>query len=189
MHLLAAQQVGLDQSQEPVDLGQTSADCIVLSSADSELAGFALASKEPQGLSLRLANLRYLVHPFSIDLYIEKTLSQAKVVIVRLLGGKSYWSYGTEQLADWAKHNNRIVIFLSGDASPDAELRALSSIQDERYDQIWQYCLHGGAENARLALMACRILIDDSDTPLPEALPIAECGVYYAGRTLSLIHI
>ena len=186
MHLLAAQQAGLDQSQEPVDLGQSPAECIVLSSADSELAGFAIASRDNRSLSLRLANLRYLAHPFSVDLYIEKTCAQAKIVIIRLLGGKSYWSYGVEQLADWAGQQGRIVMFLPGDATPDAELRALSSIQDRRYDQLWQYCIHGGAENASLALDACAILSAATDAPLPDALPIAECGFYQAGVTLPL---
>ncbi|NQY83014.1 MAG: cobaltochelatase subunit CobN, partial [Alphaproteobacteria bacterium] len=179
MHLLAAQQVGLDQAHEPVDLGQSPAECVILSSADSELACFARAHRQSGDLSLRLANLKYLAHPFSVDLYIEKTLNSTKIAIVRLLGGKSYWSYGCEQLANWAQKHQRCLVFLPGDTAPDEELRRLSSIRDDRYDRLWEYCLHGGVENARITLTACGQILAGNNT-LPEAKPLEKCGLYLA---------
>ena len=50
--------------------------------------------------SLRLAALRDLRHPMSVDLYVESVIRQAKLVVVRLLGGRSYWPYGVERLSD-----------------------------------------------------------------------------------------
>ena len=49
--------------------------------------------------SLRLANLLQLGHPMSVDLYVEQVVSRARLVILRLLGGRSYWPYGLEQVA------------------------------------------------------------------------------------------
>jgi cobaltochelatase CobN len=97
MHLLVTQSGTIDDGSEPRDLCQTPGDVIVLSSADSELmpladaqATLAAAGSQP---SLRLANLMQLKHNYSVDLYAEKTLARARIVVLRLLGGRSYWPY------------------------------------------------------------------------------------------------
>ncbi len=43
MHLLAAQPGGIEDGSEPVDLGQSPGDIVVLSAADTELANLAAA--------------------------------------------------------------------------------------------------------------------------------------------------
>ena len=43
MHLLAAQPGGIADGSEPVDLGQSPGDIVVLSAADTELANLAAA--------------------------------------------------------------------------------------------------------------------------------------------------
>ena len=177
MHLLSAQQVGLDQNDEPVDLQQTPAECIILSHADSELACCALAHKQTNAPGLRLANLRFLRHPFSVDLYIEKTLTQAQWVIVRLLGGKSYWSYGCERLAEWAETRGAHVVFLPGDTIEDEELRRLSTVQNQHYTLLWQYFIHGGVDNARRLLEALKLMIA-GETPTQYAQALPESGLY-----------
>ena len=53
--------------------------------------------------SLRLANLIALRHPLSVDTYVERTLSGAKGILVRLIGGESYWQYGVTALHQLAK--------------------------------------------------------------------------------------
>ena len=93
MHLLQTTASSLDDSVEPVDLGQTPGDIVVLSFADSDLAGLAAAyAAERHRLpSVRLAHLRDLRHPMSIDLWIDKVARHAKVIMVRLLGGLDWW--------------------------------------------------------------------------------------------------
>lgn len=39
----------------------------------------------------------------SVDLYIDDVLSDAKFIIVRILGGRGYWDYGIEQLVALAR--------------------------------------------------------------------------------------
>ena len=70
MHLLQTTSATLDDIVEPRDLGQTPGDIVVLSFADSDLFGLASAyAAEKKNLpSLRLAHLRDLRHPMSIDL-------------------------------------------------------------------------------------------------------------------------
>ena len=45
----------------------------------------------------------HLSHNASVDLYCEATVSHAKLVVVRLLGGRGYWPYGVEQLVETCK--------------------------------------------------------------------------------------
>lgn len=99
MHLLAAKPGAIADGGQAVDLKQSPADIVMLSAADSELACLAAAHAritEAGFPSLRLASLLALGHPLSVDLYLEKTLSQARLIVVRVLGGYPYWSYGIE---------------------------------------------------------------------------------------------
>ena len=79
MHLLAATPGSVDDGKEPVDLGQTPADVIFISAADTELAALSTARSEmPDPPGLRLASMMHLQHPMSVDLHIEPVLqSQA----------------------------------------------------------------------------------------------------------------
>src|SRR5687767_13779614 len=101
MHLLPATTVTLDEGAEAVDLRQPPGDVVVLSFADSDLSALAAAcARRPvEGPSLRLASLRRLRHPLSVDLYLETTAAKARFVLVRCLGGLEYWRYGVERLS------------------------------------------------------------------------------------------
>ena len=130
MHLLKIDESGaLYDSDEAVDLGQPAGDIIFLTSADTEVALVSAAAlrrheqqQEPP-LELRVANYLSLSHPFSVDQYIQNTIANARLVVVRLLGGRGYWSYGVQQLAAQAGLPDGVpVIFLSGDGKPDPEL-------------------------------------------------------------------
>lgn len=63
-----------------------------------------------------------LGHNMSVDLYIDDVLSDAKFIIVRILGGRGYWDYGIEQLVALARAKDIPLILLPGDDQPDAEL-------------------------------------------------------------------
>src|ERR1700746_1537090 len=105
MHLLTTTSTSLDDIVEPVDLGQTPGDVVVLSFADSDLAALAAAWAAERDLlpSMRLAHLRDLRHPMSLDLCIERAGVHAKVILVRLIGGLDWWRYGVERLAATAR--------------------------------------------------------------------------------------
>ena len=49
---------------------------------------------------MRLANLMQLSQNASVDLYCEEVVAEARLVVVRLLGGRSYWPYGAEQIVE-----------------------------------------------------------------------------------------
>src|ERR1700755_3332404 len=100
MHLLATTSTNLDEIVEAVDLGQSRGEMVVLSFADSDLAGVAAAWEAERAVlpSVRLAHLRDLRHPMSVDLWIERVGAHAKVILVRLLGGRRLWGHGVEHI-------------------------------------------------------------------------------------------
>ncbi|MBL6936075.1 MAG: cobaltochelatase subunit CobN, partial [Alphaproteobacteria bacterium] len=185
MHLLAAQPGGISDGAEAVDLGQTPGDVVVLSAADSDLASLAVArdllcEKGESPPSLRLANFMNLSHNLSVDLYVGSVIEEAKLVIVRLLGGRGYWPYGVEELASTARRKNVALAFLPGDDQPDAELAALSTLAPEATHRLWQYCVQGGVENAANFLRFAASLIGRDDS-WREPAPLLRAGLYWPG--------
>ena len=82
------------------DLGQSPADVIFLTAADSEISLLSHAfGSADHGYSLRLANLMQLKHPMSVDVYLARTCVKAKLIVARLLGGRGYWSYLIDELS------------------------------------------------------------------------------------------
>ena len=100
MHLLATTATNLDDIVEAVDLGQPPGDIAILSFADSDLTGLAAAWEAERASlpSIRLAHLRDLRHPMSVDLWIDRVGAHAKVIVVRLLGGLDWWKYGIDAI-------------------------------------------------------------------------------------------
>ena len=182
MHLLKAQPGVVADGSEAVDLGQTPGDIVVLSAADTELASLA-AARATLGEtfpSVRLANLMQLSHNASVDLYCEAVIAEARLVIVRLLGGKSYWPYGVEQIVETCAAAGANLVLLPGDDQPDPELAAHSTASPEAYRRLWTYLLHGGAANARSFLAYAATLIGRRFEWLePAELPRA--GIWWPG--------
>src|SRR5262249_51443529 len=121
MHLLRTESRSLEEAEAAIDLGQTPAEILFLSFSDSDLSVVVAAAQSlPQNaMSLRLANLGLLKHPYSVDLYIEKSVSRARFVLVRLLGGLDYWRYGVEELSRAARQQNFALAIVPGDAMLD----------------------------------------------------------------------
>ncbi|MBT6094088.1 MAG: cobaltochelatase subunit CobN [Rhodospirillaceae bacterium] len=183
MHLLAAQPGAIADGSEAVDLGQTPGEIVVLSAADTELAMLAdaRAGLPADGFpTLRLANLMQLGHNMSVDLYCEEIVAKAKVVVVRLLGGRGYWPYGVEQISETCRQTNIPVAFLPGDDQPDAELAELSTLPADTQHRLWQYCVHGGPENALDFLHFAATLIG-VEADWQEPRPLVRAGLHWPG--------
>ena len=151
MHLLAATPGTVLDVDRAVDLAQSAADICMLTMADSEIAGLARA-RAVTGTSLRLANALALKHPSSVDLYVEKTLSGAKAIVARLLGGRGYWPYGVDRLVETARATGALLALLPGDEKRDIELEQLSTVSPEAYARLHACFTHGGPANYEAAL-------------------------------------
>ncbi|KJE33696.1 cobalamin biosynthesis protein CobN [Thalassospira sp. HJ] len=189
MHLLAAQPGMVTDGSEAVDLGQQPGDVVILSAAESELACLAGAQGrlvEAFGdatPSLRLASLLQLGHNMSVDLYIDDVLSDAKFIIVRILGGRGYWDYGIEQLVAVARAKDIPLVLLPGDDQPDAELLSLSTVKGREYQNIWRYLIEGGPQNSEnLLRLIYESLNSNVNWNWSPAAPLVKAGGYWPGK-------
>ncbi|WP_276718254.1 cobaltochelatase subunit CobN [Pseudooceanicola nitratireducens] len=182
MHLLAATPGRIDDD-EAVDLNQTPADLVVISAADTELAALSHArSVMDAAPDMRLANLTNLQHPMSVDLHLDQTATKSKLVVARILGGAAYWKYGLEQYAARLREAGVPFAALPGDDKPDADLRALSTVDEDDYTALWQALVEGGPDNATTFLAQARAMIAGTDRPAP-ARPLLKAGIYWPGQT------
>jgi cobaltochelatase CobN len=154
MHILATEIASLDEAEAAVDLAQSPADIVVLSFSDSDLSALAAAwQRDADRLpSLRLASLKKLRHPMSVDLYIDTVVAKAKAVIVRCLGGLDYWRYGLERIADAARDSGILFAALPGDDRPDPRLVSASTMPSEKLALLDRFFREGGADNLGNAL-------------------------------------
>jgi len=181
MHLLAATPGAIDDGTEPVDLGQSPADLVVVSAADTELAALSTARSEMEAPpTLRLANMMHLQHPMSVDLHLDNCATKSRLVIARVLGGVGYWKYGAEQFAARCHEAGVPLALLPGDDKPDAELRGLSTVSDQDYDALWAYLVEGGPENATNFLRYASSMLNGDEAPAA-ASPLLRAGVYWPG--------
>jgi cobaltochelatase CobN len=182
MHLLATSSTTLDEIVEPVDLGQPPGDVAVLSFADSDLAGLAAAWAVERDVlpSLRLASLRDLRHPMSVDLWIDRVAMHAKVILVRLLGGLEWWRYGIDRLSALARARGIALAVLPGEDRDDVRLAASSTLPQHDLDQLLRFFREGGRENMRALL---RRLAAHSGVALdaPEPQPVPRLAGYLPG--------
>jgi cobaltochelatase CobN len=151
MHLLTTSSTSLDETVEAIDLGQTPGDIVVLSFADSDLAALASAWEAERATlpSIRLAHLRDLRHPMSVDLWIDRVAAHAKVILVRLLGGLEWWKYGVERLTALARARGIALAILPGEDRDDPRLTAASTLPQRDLDALLRFFREGGRENLR----------------------------------------
>ncbi|HEY2733212.1 MAG TPA: cobaltochelatase subunit CobN, partial [Polyangiales bacterium] len=181
MHLLATRPGGYAAGDGVVDLGQTPAEIVILSAADTDLRLLAEAceSLPPDYPSLRLASLLALRSNGSVDLYVERVLSSTRLIVVALMGGQAYWPYGVEQLVERARDGAFELVLVPGDDSVDPELERLSTVDAIDARRIWRYLREGGPANA-LALLQFLSARWFERGELPAApTPLARVAVYH----------
>lgn len=174
MHLLRTQPGSQLPADSIADLGQTPAELVILCTGDSHLSLLAEVARQlPADYpSLRLASPAQLGNHASVDLYVEQVLQHAKVILISVHGGVSYWRYGIERLVELAERGAQ-VIMVPGDDSPDPELSGLGNVSADDSERLWQYLRQGGAQNARQLFncIASRWLQRDYPWQAPCALP------------------
>lgn len=181
MHILATTSSSLDDLIEPVDLNQSPADVVVVSFSSSDLNGISAAWKA-EGPTLRLTNLSDLRHPMSVDLWLEKTGSHAKAILVRILGGYDRWAYGVDELSRLAKRRKIALALLPGECSiRDERLAAASTVSEQALSGILACFREGGPDNMRLLARRLGALAGGETEALPQAVAMPKAGFYKPG--------
>ncbi|WP_339904287.1 cobaltochelatase subunit CobN [Pseudomonas guineae] len=180
MHLIRTQagsQVPLDSI---ADLGQTPAELVILCTGDSQLSLLAEVARQlPADYpSLRLASPAQLSNHASVDLYVEQVLQHAKVILIAVHGGVSYWRYGIERLVELAERGAR-VIMVPGCDNPDPELMGLSNVPQVDAERLWQFLRQGGAVNAQQLFNCIASHWLQRDYAWGEPQPLPRVGIYH----------
>jgi cobaltochelatase CobN len=184
MHVVFRESHGLDETAVPTDLGQDPADLVALSFSDSDLGAFAAGWHRAAGTlpSLRLANLVALAHPLSVDTYVERTLSGAKGILIRLIGGEAYWQYGIASVQDIARRRGIALAILPADGREDTRLDALSTLPVSTLRRLAFLCDQGGAVAAQAALAQLALAAGLYAGPVAGAKAVPAQGFYDPGR-------
>lgn len=181
MHRLATLPGGWNPSTDGVIfVEQQPAPIVIITAADTDIQTFAAAiALLPSGFpALRVVNLLQLQQQLTIDTYAEAVLANARVIIVRLIGGQSYWSYGLDVVEQTAKQTGAALIFIPGDERPDPTLTSHSTVSLALVNQVWQYFIEAGSENYQnlLKLIATEFLHQAIAYQPPQAVP--RIGIY-----------
>lgn len=184
MHVVFRESHGLEETDTPFDPGQTPADLVVLSFSDSDLGAFAAGWQRGRDRlpSVRLANLVALRHPLSVDTYIENTLSGAKGILIRLIGGESYWPYGLASVQDLCRRRGIALAVLPADGRDDPALDALSTLPVSTLRRLSALCDAGGAVAAQAALAQLALAAGLYAGPVMGDKTVPDCGWYMPGQ-------
>ena len=193
MHRLATIPGGWNPAAEGVIfVEQQPAPIVVITAADTDIQTLAASANQlPDGFAaLRVVNLLQLQQQLTIDTYAEDVLSHAKVIIVRVIGGRSYWSYGLEVVEETAKQTGAKLIILPGDERPDPNLMSHSTVSLTEVNQVWKYFLEGGVDNYcnLLKFVSTYFLNQTYAFNLPQ--PVPRIGIYGGQQKVaeSIVH-
>ncbi|MEM9092222.1 MAG: cobaltochelatase subunit CobN, partial [Cyanobacteria bacterium P01_F01_bin.53] len=186
MHRLAATPGGWNSSTEGVVfIDQAPAPIVVLTAADTDISALNQAlPRLPKGFSaIRSVNLLQLQQQLTIDTYADDVLSQARLIILRVLGGRAYWSYGLEVVKAVAGQTNAALVVMPGDTSPDLGLMGHSTVPLAIVNQLWQYFTEGGVDNIcnGLLYVSDRTLNTSYNPSVPKRVP--RIGIYTFPKT------
>jgi len=169
------------QAEGVIFLEQTPAPLVLLTAADTDIQTIAAAvSKLPAGFpALRVANLLQLQQQLTIDTYAEEVLEKAQVIILRLLGGSAYWSYGLEVVQETVQKTGAALIVIPGDDRLDPELINYSTVALSTVNQLWRYFTEGGVENIIHALQfVCDRTLNNFTYNPPPPQNVPRVGLY-----------
>ncbi|MFM7364718.1 MAG: cobaltochelatase subunit CobN [Cuspidothrix sp.] len=180
MHRINATPGGWNQSEGLIFISQTPAPFILITAADTDIQTLSAVVPKlpPQFPSVRVANLLQLQQQISIDAYSEEVLESAQVIVLRLLGGSSYWAYGLEVIEEIVHRNGTTLIVIPGDDGFNPDLISKSTVSKEIVNKVWQYFQAGGTENFCNALKFITdiALFTRFNPPPPQFIP--RVGLY-----------
>lgn len=147
---------------------------LFVTSTDTELLALRAAIEGlPDGFDrVRGAN------PWSLET--TPDLTDVRCVLIRLLGGRRSWEAGFDALRAGCIEAAIPFLAFSGEAGPDAELTALSTVPSAIVTETFAYLVHGGPRNLEHALrfVADTVLLEGYGFEAPEVVP--EHGVWRA---------
>lgn len=152
---------------------------LLLSNADTELLAMrTILHRLPEGFpAVRGAN------PAGLDA--APDIAGADLVVVRLLGGRSAWEQPFDALRTTCREAGVPFVAVGGEAVPDPEMAALSSVPTGIAAEVHRYFAAGGPANLEslLRFLADTVLLDGFGFEPP--VPVPMVGIYEPAVALS----
>ncbi|MEM7010151.1 MAG: cobaltochelatase subunit CobN [Verrucomicrobiota bacterium] len=144
MHWVRGEPGGVDFERELILVEHDPAEIVFLSAADTELA----CAERHFGDSVALAHAGPLRQPVAADFYVEDVLTDCRLVIARLLGGRAYFPALIEAIERTRDNGAKTrYLLLSGSSDFDADLAETSDFDAAFVESVFQLFLEGGPEN------------------------------------------
>ncbi len=140
---------------------------LVLTNADTEILALrSVVDGLPSGFpAVRAANPAFLEEAPALD--------GVEVVLVRLLGGRRAWERPLDELHRRCVADGIPLLAFGGEAAPDAELAARSTVPSATVAQAFEYLVHGGLANTEnlLRFVADTVLMGGFGFEPPAEVP------------------
>ena len=153
---------------------QPPAPILFLTTAASDVSTLAYVLQDKKAVKhsyeIRAIHLNSLKQNAQIDHYISTTGSKAKIIIVRFLGNRAVWSYGFEQLVEWASKDKipRKLIILSGTEEDEVVLNSMSNINFKISRKLGKLLRVGGFENMQIFINILSDYIDNKEVNIDD---------------------
>jgi len=152
-----------------------------ITTADTEILATAAAVRRlPEDFpEVRCANPQ---GTRDLDPFLDHVLEGARVVVIRVLGGRRGWQGGVDRLAERCRAGGIALIALGGESRPDAEMTALSTVPSGAVAQAGEYLQAGDVDNIEqlLRFLADTLLMEGFGFAAPTS--VEEMGVYRPGH-------
>jgi cobaltochelatase CobN len=160
---------------------QEPADLLLLTAADTEILTWSAAvSRLPADFpSIRALNLDRLSDRRVFEVYLDDVMQEARVLLLRVLGGLGYWREQLEAIHLLALAHDIKLIVLPGDAQPEPGLAALCTVPLTVADAAFRYCIEGGVDNAAALLRFLSDTLLGSQFGYEPPRPLPEVGIYH----------
>lgn len=171
-----------------VFVNQEPAPIVFITAADTDIQILSIATSQlPTNFPpVRVVNILQIQQQIVIDTYSEEVLKFAKVIILRIIGGRSYWSYGLEVVKALSEEYKIKLIVLPGDSLIDLDLMSHSTLPQDIVNYIWQYLLEGGVTNFVNLLYYISVKFLDQTFPYQPPLTVPRIGFYYNNLEVQL---
>jgi len=117
----------------------------------------------------------------------QPALDGVTCVLIRLLGGRAAWAEGFDDLRDRCLAGGVPLLAFGGEAAPDADLTARSTVPSATVAAAFEYLVHGGLANTEqlLRFVADTVLL--GGWGFEPASLVAADGVWGGARTEALV--
>ncbi len=176
MHRVATEPGHLDHTHPSTKIEQTSAELIFISAADSDLSLVAQAWLPMFGDRSRFVHASALQHPETVEHYANEVLCHSRLIVLRLLGGASYFPHLLDELQHLRQHPERNfrILMLPGTEQWDESVCDYNDFSESFAQNCFTYLREGGVFNAeQLGRLLLRELDDAThfEVEAPQVMP------------------